>query len=156
MPVAVPRVHPVLGHLAVLDVAQPAGLGVHQHLGEALDHGSQQVGIGVLQVLAQQLGHAHRVGDFHRIFSFVFFGRNLKIDAVVVASGGWFAQDELTGAQGVHHVCGREPTYSCSRPSQCLSFVNAVDHMEVFRLNACAPKLLLGTGERELLTRKRV
>src|SRR6202034_684632 len=57
--------------------------------------------------LAQQLGRAHRVGDFHRIFSFAFFGRNLKIDAVVVASGGWLAQAELTGARGVHHVCGR-------------------------------------------------
>ena len=51
---------------------------------------------------------AHRVGDFHRIFSFVFFGRNLKIDAVVVASGGWSALEELTGARSVHHVCGRE------------------------------------------------
>jgi hypothetical protein len=38
----------------------------------------------------------------------VFFGRNLKIDAVVVASGGWLAQTELTGARGVHHVSGRE------------------------------------------------
>ena len=38
------------------------------------------------QVLAQHLGRAHRVGDFHRIFSFAFFRRNLKIDAVVVAS----------------------------------------------------------------------
>ena len=38
--------------------------------------------------------------------------RNLKIDAVVVASGGWSAQGELTGARGVHHVCGREPAGS--------------------------------------------
>jgi hypothetical protein len=38
-------------------------------------------------MLAQQACHAHRVSDFHRIFSFVFFGRNFKIDAVVIASG---------------------------------------------------------------------
>jgi hypothetical protein len=32
----------------------------------------------------------------------------LKIDAVVVASGGWSARHELTGAKSVHHACGRE------------------------------------------------
>jgi hypothetical protein len=32
----------------------------------------------------------------------------LKIDAVVVASGGWSARQELTGAKPVHHACGRE------------------------------------------------
>jgi hypothetical protein len=70
--VAVPRVHPILGDLPVAGVAQPAGLGRHQSLGEALDHGSQQVRVSFVEILAQRLGRAHRVGDFHRIFSFVF------------------------------------------------------------------------------------
>jgi hypothetical protein len=43
--------------------------------------------VGVGQLLTHLLGNAHRVGDFHRAFSFLLFGRNLKIDAVVVASG---------------------------------------------------------------------
>jgi hypothetical protein len=79
----------------------------------------------VHQVLAQQLCCAHRVGDFHRIFSFAFVGPNLKIDAVVVACGGSrvtpvrlrplcserSASAALRGTQRVkpvHHVRGRE------------------------------------------------
>src|ERR1039458_7211760 len=37
--------------------------------------------------LRSRLANAHRVSDLHRIFSFVYFGRNFKIDAVVIASG---------------------------------------------------------------------
>jgi hypothetical protein len=44
----------------------------HQRLGEGQQHRSQQVGVGFLEVLAQPDRNVHRVGDFHRIFSFVF------------------------------------------------------------------------------------
>ena len=87
MPVA--AVDPVLGSLAVAGAAEQVDVGVHEQLGCHLHHLGQQVASSVgLQVLAHELCRAHRVGDFHRIFSFAFFGRNLKIDAVVVASGG--------------------------------------------------------------------
>ena len=89
LPVAVSAVDPALGPLAVAGVAEHVDVGVHEQLGCHLHHLCEQVTSSIgLQVLAHELCRAHRVGDFHRIFSFVFFGRNLKIDAVVVASGG--------------------------------------------------------------------
>lgn len=72
----------------LVGIAQCAGLGRHQLVTEGLDHRAQEVRVSIIEVLAQPGQSIHRVGDFDRIFSFVFFGRNLKIDAVVVASGG--------------------------------------------------------------------
>ncbi len=70
-PVAVAAVQPVLGPLAVARVAEHVDVRVHEQLSCHLHHLSEQVGSsGALQVLAQQLGRAHRVGDGHRIFSF--------------------------------------------------------------------------------------
>jgi hypothetical protein len=47
----------------------------------------------------------------------------LKIDAVVVAPGGWSAQRDLTGARGVHHVRGRERRGAdCNRPADVRIF----------------------------------
>ena len=87
--VAVAAVHAIVGPLAVAGVAEHVDVGVHEQLSCHLHHLSEQVASSIgLQVLAQQLGRAHGVVDVHRIFSFVFFGRNLKVDAVVVASGG--------------------------------------------------------------------
>ncbi len=48
-------------------------VGVHEQLSRHLHHRGQQVASSVgLQVLAHELARAHRVGDFHRIFSFAF------------------------------------------------------------------------------------
>jgi hypothetical protein len=80
--VAIAAVHPVFGAFAVGVVAELVDIGGQLH------HLAQQVASDIgHQILAQQACRAHRVSDFHRIFSFVFFGRNLKFDAVVIASG---------------------------------------------------------------------
>jgi hypothetical protein len=79
------------------------------------------------QVLAQPLSCAGRVGDFHRIFSSVFVGPNLKIDAVslrmrnqknpVFGSGPLAPDDPFSTARGTQRghtpyaARGREPGF---------------------------------------------
>jgi len=91
--VAVAAVDSIVGSLAVAGVAEHVDVRVHEQLSCHLHHLSEQVGTSwALEVLAQQLGRAHVVVDGHRIFSFLFRCRFLKVGAVAVVSRGCSAK----------------------------------------------------------------
>jgi hypothetical protein len=102
--VAVAGVHSVGTALAVTGATDGIGLGRHEPLGEALHHLTQQVGVVLLELLAQPAERVQAVKS-HRIspLGCWYF---VEVDAVVVASGGPSARQDPGPTGLVHHSCG--------------------------------------------------
>lgn len=66
-PVTVAGVDPVIAARTVGGTAQRVGLGTHQGVDERRQHGAQQIGFGMVEVLGQELDRVNTMVRGHRV-----------------------------------------------------------------------------------------